>query len=63
MYLYLENEAIQIKVESKGAPFICIEPWYGRCDATDFTGTLQEREYGSELTEGSLFEAAYTISF
>lgn len=47
----------------KNAPFICIEPWYGRCDATDFTGTLQEREYGSELTEGSLFEAAYTISF
>lgn len=46
----------------KNAPFICIEPWYGRCDAVDFTGTLEEREWGSELSGGGLFETSYTIS-
>ena len=24
--------------EGKNAPFLCIEPWYGRCDAIDFDG-------------------------
>ena len=24
----------------KNAPFICIEPWYGRCDRESFTGDL-----------------------
>lgn len=46
----------------KNAPFICIEPWYGRCDHTDFTGTLREREYGSILQAKETFEAAYTIT-
>lgn len=45
----------------KAAPFICIEPWYGRCDRADFTGSLQEREYGNELNEGEVFEKSYTI--
>lgn len=46
----------------KNAPFICIEPWYGRCDASDFNGTLEEREYGNELAAGDVFEASYTIT-
>lgn len=45
----------------KNAPFICIEPWYGRCDRTDFTGTLEEREWGNTLAPGAVFETAYTI--
>lgn len=45
----------------KAAPFICIEPWYGRCDREGFTGSLQEREYGNELKEGEVFERSYTI--
>jgi galactose mutarotase-like enzyme len=45
----------------KNAPFICIEPWYGRCDATDFNGNLEEREWGNSLEAGKEFEAAYTI--
>lgn len=45
----------------KNAPFICIEPWYGRCDRTDFTGTLEEREWGNRLAPGTVFEAAYTV--
>ncbi len=45
----------------KNAPFICIEPWYGRCDREDFTGTLQEREWGNSLLPGKVFKASYTI--
>ncbi len=45
----------------KNAPFLCIEPWYGRCDAEAFEGALQEREWGNTLQAGEVFEAAYTI--
>lgn len=45
----------------KNAPFICIEPWYGRCDSEAFTGTLEEREYGSSLAPYESFEAAFEI--
>lgn len=45
----------------KNAPFICIEPWYGRCDRVDFEGTIEEREWGNHLAPGETFEAAYTI--
>ncbi len=45
----------------KKAPFICIEPWYGRCDAQDFQGIWQEREWGQHLAPGKSFEASYQI--
>ncbi len=45
----------------KKAPFICIEPWYGRCDREGFTGSLEEREYGNKLESSGLFERGYTI--
>jgi galactose mutarotase-like enzyme len=45
----------------KNAPFICIEPWYGRCDSNSFTGDLTEREWGNKLEAGKTFEASYTI--
>lgn len=45
----------------KDAPFICIEPWYGRCDAEDFNGALEEREYSNSLEAGKVFETSYTI--
>lgn len=46
----------------KCAPFICIEPWYGRCDDEAFTGTLEQREYGQSLDVGAQFEVSYTIA-
>lgn len=49
--------------EGKNAPFVCIEPWYGRCDAEDFAGTLEEREYNNRLEGKETFEASYTITF
>lgn len=45
----------------KNAPFICIEPWYGRCDREDFSGTMEEREWENKLISGDVFECAYEI--
>lgn len=49
--------------EEKNAPFVCIEPWYGRCDAEDFNGTLLEREFGNTVAPGESFEGGYTMIF
>lgn len=45
----------------KNAPFICIEPWYGRADRKSFAGELKEREWGNALKAGEVFEASYMI--
>jgi len=47
--------------EKKQAPFVCIEPWCGRCDAVDFTGSLEEREWANSLAPGAVFETSYDI--
>ena len=49
--------------EEKNAPFLCIEPWYGRCDSMDFEGTLKERAFDNYLNPGEKFEASYVIRF
>lgn len=49
--------------ERKNAPFICIEPWYGRADYDDFTGELPNREYGNTLGKGEVFDRSYKITF
>lgn len=46
----------------KNAPFVCIEPWYGRCDRETFTGDISEREWGNALAAGESFYAEYTIT-
>lgn len=45
----------------KNAPFICIEPWYGRADASNFSGQLQDRTWGNSLDKGKTFEKSYSI--
>lgn len=42
-------------------PFVCIEPWWGRCDRVKFDGTLSEREYINTLESGGKFSAGYRI--
>lgn len=44
------------------APFVCIEPWYGRSDGNWFHGTLPEREYGNTAQPGEVFERDYKIT-
>ncbi len=45
----------------KGAPFLCIEPWYGRADRADFEGSIEKREYDNCVSPGDRFSAEYTI--
>lgn len=45
----------------KTAPFVCIEPWYGRCDGEDFEGTLEERKWGNLIRPGETWSASYVI--
>ncbi len=47
----------------KNAPFVCIEPWCGRCDAADFEGSLSERAFNNALDAGEIFQTSYTIKF
>ena len=49
--------------KSKNVPFVCIEPWYGRTDAIDFTGELKDREYSNHLDAGEVFEKSFSILF
>lgn len=46
----------------KNAPFICIEPWYGRCDKEGFTGDLKEREWGNLIAPGQIWKASYQVT-
>lgn len=48
---------------SPDAPFVCIEPWYGRCDRAGYTGSFEEREYVNGIAPGQTFEASYMIVF
>ena len=44
-----------------GAPFVCIEPWYGRSDRIGYTGELRDREYENVLAAGENWDAGYAI--
>lgn len=46
---------------TKNAPFVCIEPWYGRCDRENFTGEFRERDNVNALKQGETFSASYDI--
>ena len=47
--------------QNDDAPFVCLEPWYGRLDDEGFTGELPEKTGIQKLAPGATFEAAYTI--
>lgn len=49
--------------EKKNAPFLCIEPWCGRCDSEDFEGTLKARAYDNVLEAGEQFNTSYILKF
>ena len=49
--------------EGKDAPFVCIEPWFGRADADTFSGDLSQREYTQVLDGGEVFETSYEIVY
>lgn len=43
------------------APFVCIEPWYGRCDWYGFEGEFKDRDWANHLAPGEVFNSKYTI--
>ena len=45
----------------KNAPFVCIEPWYGRCDSMGYEGQWKDRTWGNVLQAGETFEGAFTV--
>ncbi len=71
--LWTKNGTKQVSVEfdmplvglwsppKKNAPFVCIEPWYGRADRVGFAGDLSEREWGNTLAPGKKFGTQFTV--
>jgi len=47
---------------TKNAPFVCIEPWMGRCDYEGFCGNISERDYINSLEPGKDNTFKYKIS-
>ncbi len=45
----------------KNAPFVCIEPWFGRCDSEDFCGDITKREWGNILGINEKWYKEYEI--
>ena len=48
--------------EKGGAPFLCLEPWYGHADYADFDGEFAEKAGTQKLAPGKTFHAEYTIT-
>ena len=46
---------------NESAPFVCIEPWYGRCDRVGYDGELKDREYVNSLNPQKTFNSCYQI--
>lgn len=42
-------------------PFICIEPWYGRCDTVGYEGEWKDREWMQTVAPGETFHGTYSI--
>ena len=45
----------------KNAPFICLEPWYGRCDRAGYEGDFTDKDWMNRLAPGERFSSVYTI--
>lgn len=45
----------------KDAPFVCLEPWMGRCDDAGFEKDISEKHGINRVEGGERFEKAYTI--
>lgn len=68
-----KTEYVKVKFESplfgiwspykENCPFVCIEPWYGRCDSIEFNGNLEQREWQNQLNPNEEFNKNYIIEF
>lgn len=44
------------------APFVCLEPWIGRCDNRGFDGELKDKYYEQSLEAGKTFKVQYELT-
>ena len=47
--------------EGKDAPFVCLEPWMGRCDNIGFDKEISEKPGINKVESGETFEKEYQI--
>lgn len=45
----------------KNAPFVCIEPWYGRCDRMCYASEFKDKDWMQHLPAYSTFRGGYVI--
>ncbi|HJC93209.1 MAG TPA: aldose 1-epimerase family protein [Candidatus Phocaeicola excrementigallinarum] len=45
----------------KNAPFVCIEPWYGRCDRVCYAAEFKDKDWMQHLGPKGVFRGGYTI--
>lgn len=45
----------------KDAPFVCLEPWCGRCDDYSFNGELKDKKGINSVKPGEVFHKEYEI--
>lgn len=63
-YLTLKFDAPLVGLWSppgKNAPFVCIEPWYGRTDDVGYNGYYEDRKWIQHLDMGREFVSTYQI--
>lgn len=66
-YLMMNFQTPLVAVWSPSAtkpdvPFICLEPWYGRCDRVGYSGELADRDCMNHLLPGRVFCEGYSIT-
>lgn len=48
--------------QAPGAPFVCLEPWMGRCDNSGFAEELSQKPGINKVETGDTFRRSYQIS-
>lgn len=65
-YISLETEDAPVwglwSPPGKNAPFVCIEPWMGRCDVEGYEGDISGRDYINKLEPGKSTAFTYRIT-
>lgn len=59
--LLFSSPAVGLWSPSPSAPFVCIEPWWGRADRVGFDGEFSDRQYINALEPGAEFKAGYMV--
>ncbi|MBO8434538.1 MAG: aldose 1-epimerase family protein [Tyzzerella sp.] len=63
-YIKVDFNAPVVGIWSKNGSdniFVCIEPWYGRCDSVTANEELGKKDWINVIKSGETFEASYTI--